>query len=274
MIDISLIVPTYNPGKYLFECLESICKQTFPSNRWEIILILNGNVDQYKTTIKQYLKEFIEPHFNITFITTKIASVSNARNIGIEKAKGTYFCFIDDDDIISPTYLEKLFYLANETNLVISNVYSFINTPIEKRENFFICKQLRNINKIRYKSFFHYRSFLAFPVAKIIHKNIVGNRRFDIRFKNGEDALFITSISDRITNIIFTDEDAIYYVRERIGSASRKKISKIKLLIDSIRLIGAYLYVYINNPFKYSLPLFLSRIPGVIKNAYILSKNK
>ena len=57
----------------------------------------------------------------------------------------------------------------------------------------------------------------------MIHREIISNHRFDCRFKNGEDALFITSITDNFSSIKFSSDDAIYYVRERVGSASRKK---------------------------------------------------
>lgn len=265
MLKISVIIPTFKPGTYIKDCLQSVFNQTLNPISYEIIVILNGPKAPFYEKLKKY--------DNIHLYFSDIPSVSNARNIGIENAKGEYICFIDDDDIISPTYLEKLLEKANENTLVISNVYSFLNNTTEKRENFFICKHLRKKDKIG-SNFFKNRSYLAFPVAKIIHRNIIGNRRFDLRFKNGEDALFITSISNKIKNIRYSDDDAIYYVRERVGSATRKKIPLKKLAFDSFKLICAYFRTYMTSPFTYNLPLFISRIPGVLKNAYLLSKNK
>ena len=153
-----------------------------------------------------------------------------------------------------------LFQLSNLEFLNMALMYNLVLcllTLAHYGNNFFVCNKLRNLNNYKNNtSLFRNRSFLAFPVAKIIHRNIIGNRRFNPKFKNGEDALFITSISDRIERIEFTSPNAIYYVRERIGSASRKKIPLKLLLKDSILLIITYIYVYIQHPFSYNVLLF------------------
>ena len=270
---ISVIIPTYKPQSYLWECLHSLVEQTYPKEKFEVILVLNGCRNPYETDIKYFIETKMQG-MNLNFIQTDQSGVSNARNIGIDNAKGEYICFVDDDDIVSPQYLELLLEKANEETLVVSNVYSFTNSIEEKKTNFFICKHLEKKEAISNSSLFENRSYLAFPVAKIIHKNIIGNRRFDVRFRNGEDALFITSISDKIKRIVYAGDSSIYYVRERIGSASRKLIAKKKLLGDAMKLIGAYFKVYSKSPLSYSFLLFISRIPGVLKNMYILSNNK
>lgn len=264
---ISVIIPTYKPSSYIFECLESIKKQTLNHDDFEVLIVLNGPKEPYYTSLYKIKSCQIKLYY------TEIAGVSNARNIGIEHALGEYICFIDDDDVVSPSYLERLLEVADKETLAISYCYSFINSIEEKKENFFICKQLKSRKDIEVVSHFRNRSFLSFPVAKLIHKDMIGDRRYDCRFRNGEDSLFITSISDKIKRLRLTTNDAIYYVRERTGSASRKHIPLKRLVDDSIKLIAAYFVIYLKNPSSYYLPLFLSRIPGVLKNMYILSKN-
>lgn len=272
MFEISIIIPTYNPGDYINECLNSLYNQTFPLRSIEILVILNGNVQEYKEKVNRVLNKSPKELKTQLLISSK-AGVSNARNIGINNATGQYICFIDDDDIVSPNYLASLYSKANKNTIVISNVFSFKTHIEEKAENFFICPKLRKKEKYYKASLFKNRSFLAFPVAKIIHRDIIENRRFDNRFKNGEDALFITSLTDKIKNIEFTDDNAIYYVRERIGSASRKKIPVKELLKTSILLSSTYISLYIKNFPRYNFLLFISRIPGVIKNAIHLYYN-
>ena len=41
---ISVIIPSYNPDKYLYECINSLYNQDLPATLWEIIIILNGNI--------------------------------------------------------------------------------------------------------------------------------------------------------------------------------------------------------------------------------------
>lgn len=268
---ISVIIPSYNPGSYFSECINSLYQQNLPFNMWEIIIILNGNVTLYKNYIEEVLQTKPK-ELMTTLICTETPGVSNARNMGLNKATGEYICFIDDDDIVSPNYLYKLLSIANKENIVISNIYSFVKNINEKRTNFFVCNKLKESSIYNHASLFKNRSFLAFPVAKIIHRNIIGDRRYDKRFKNGEDALFITSITDRVKDICFT-LDATYYVRERTGSATRKKIPYRELIHHTFLLIIEYINIYFKNPFKYNFLLFLSRIPGVIKGAILLAKN-
>jgi len=247
--------------------LESIQEQTLHHDEFEVLIILNGSKEPYYTNLYRIKSK------NIKLYYSDKAGVSNARNIGLEHALGEYICFIDDDDIVSPTFLERLLEVADKETLAISYCNSFINRIEEKEDNFFICRHLNNRKNIEVASHFKNRSFLSFPVAKLIHRDMIGTRRYDCRFHNGEDSLFITSISDKIKRLRLTTNDAIYYVRERSGSASRKHIPLKRLFVDSVKLIVAYLVIYFKNPFSYYLPLFLARIPGVLKNMYILSKN-
>lgn len=270
MPTISVIIPSHKPQNYLYECILSIVNQSLSPNLFEVILILNGPKTPYYDNIQNFIRNFR----NIRLVYTPQNGVSNARNIGIEESHGEYICFVDDDDVVSYTYLESLLRLASPSTISMSNVYSFKENIIERGQNFFICKKLKNKSKYETASFYECRSFLAFPVAKMIHRQIIGSHRFNSRFKNGEDALFITSLTDNFSHIKFTADDAVYYVRERVGSASRKKLKKKDLIKDSFSLIKAYIEVYLSHPFRYNLLLFLSRIPGVIKNAYILFRNK
>lgn len=272
MIKISVIIPTYNPQFYIGECLESLYRQDLSFEKWEIIIILNGDIVTYKPIINSYINNKPKD-CTVRLLCTNITGVSNARNIGLENALGDYICFIDDDDIVSVSYLSRLLQLANNNVMPISNIYSFKHNINEKRNNFFICEKIRKKNFSTNASMFANRSFFSFPVGKLIHKNIINERRFDLRFKNGEDALFMTTITDKIDNIVYV-EDVIYYVREREGSATRRKIPSSELITSMFKLIGAYIYTYLKKPIKYNLFLFLSRIPGVVKNILILARNK
>ncbi len=264
---ISVIIPTYKPGAYIYECLDSIINQTLDCKLYEILIILNGFSEPYYKCIASYTD-----YNNVKILYESMASVSNARNKGLEVAKGEYICFIDDDDVVSSNYLEELLKISNHNIIGVSNIHSFKSTIDDWNDNFFACK---TIHRHKYcNSLFRNRSILSFPVAKLIHRSIIANKIFDLRFKNGEDALFMTQISDRIQGFAFTDESACYYVRERCGSASRKYIDWHKILKDSILLIRTYISTYFSSPFKYSFLLFAARIPGVIKGGIVLMRNR
>ena len=103
---ISVIVPTYKPQAYLWECLDSIYNQTFPKTDYELILVLNGCCEPYNTRIKEWFSKHSD--LQVQYFQTDEGGVSNARNIALDNAKGDYVTFIDDDDLISPEYLKEL----------------------------------------------------------------------------------------------------------------------------------------------------------------------
>lgn len=266
---ISVIIPSYKPQGYLEECLWSVFNQDIPKSEYEVIVVLNGEKNPFYDNIKSLLDNYT----NARLIYSEIAGVSNARNLGLDNAHGEYICFIDDDDIISSSYLKNLLAVSSPNAIGHSYVHSFKVTPEILIDSFFICEKQKNIECYKLTNFYQLRSFLAFPVAKLIHRNIIGNHYFDSHFANGEDALFITSITDNLSSLNFTSPDTIYYVREREGSATRKKMNVRKISIDTIRLIYAYISIYVSNIRKYNLLLFLSRIPAVLKNSVLLYKN-
>ena len=109
-IPISVVVPIYNVEDYLVKCLESIIKQTFQG--FELILVNDGSTD----TSADIAKEMIKCLNNARLIEQINAGLSAARNTGLKHAKGEYVAFIDSDDTIDLTMLEKLYLKAIETN--------------------------------------------------------------------------------------------------------------------------------------------------------------
>ena len=102
---ISVIIPTYKPQAYLWECLDSLCGQTFPKSDFEVILVLNGCCEPYDGLIKEYITGHPEMQWN--YIQTDKGGVSNARNIALSEAKGEYIAFVDDDDYFSESYFPQ-----------------------------------------------------------------------------------------------------------------------------------------------------------------------
>ena len=254
MIVLSIIIPTYKPDGYLFECLDSVLNQTLAQNLYEVIIVLNGPRNPYVDDILNYAKGYN----NLSLLYEEIAGVSVARNTGLDAARGEYVCFIDDDDIVSSNYLASLLSKANKEILVISDVKNFTSN-ISLSFNDYISDAFFKFKSKDANSIFLKRSFLSSACCKLIPKNLIGNFRFNAHFKIGEDALFMFSISKGVKKIVLSD-DAIYYRRCRNGSASRVKRPIIFRLKNSLMQMLEYTRVYIRNPFDYNFFLYLSRI--------------
>lgn len=102
MPEISVIVPVYNVEKYLDKCVRSIQAQTFSD--LEIILVDDGSPDGCGAMCDAYARE----DDRIQVIHKKNGGLSDARNAGIEVARGKYLGFVDSDDYIAPDMYEVL----------------------------------------------------------------------------------------------------------------------------------------------------------------------
>lgn len=258
---ISVIIPTYKPKEYLYDCLTSIKKQSFSKNDFEIILILNGCKEPYESNINNFIKKEMND-YNVTFIQYDFGGVSRARNMALNISKGDYIIFIDDDDYISCDFLTNLYKKANRNNIVVSNFKSFIDGNNEKFYDDYVSKAYKNTIS---KDIFSRRSFLSSSCGKLISKSIISNRRFDTSLKNSEDAYFMFCISDKISQIELSEGEAIYYRRIRCSSASRRYISLKTRISDTLRMIRKFSYTYFSNPCNYNFLLYVSRIIATIK---------
>lgn len=102
--------------KYLDRCVSSIVKQSYTNI--EIILIDDGSPDKCPQICDKWSKE----DRRIRVIHKENGGLSDARNKGLNSAKGTYICFVDGDDYVSEKYVETLYDLICSYNLEMSAV--------------------------------------------------------------------------------------------------------------------------------------------------------
>ena len=104
---ISIIVPVYNTAKYLEKCLASILAQTF--TEYECILIDDNSQDTSLEICDSYAKK--DNRIKV-FHNKKNAGSSLSRKIGLTAAKGDYIVYIDSDDWIENSMIEKMYQKA------------------------------------------------------------------------------------------------------------------------------------------------------------------
>lgn len=259
---ISVIVPTYKPQAYLWECLDSIYNQTFPKADYELLLVLNGCNEPYDTQIKEWLLNHSD--LQVKYIQTDEGGVSNARNIALDNAKGEYVTFIDDDDFVSFVYLEELYEKATPQIVSLCYPYSFIDGRIGEQLPCGITRTYTYCNQHKcYKLASRVRKYFSGPWMKLIPMSFIQDRRYDVRFKNGEDSLFMFLISDKINKVAFTSENAVYYRRLRDGSAISTHRTTKERILNNLRLLREYIRMYLKG--GYSTYFFGTRILAEIR---------
>lgn len=93
---VAVIIPCYNYGKYLAECIESVLAQTYKVN--EIIVVNDESTDNTKEVAEKY---------PVTYIWQKNKGLSGARNSGIRACTSEYIMCLDADDKLVPGAIEE-----------------------------------------------------------------------------------------------------------------------------------------------------------------------
>lgn len=260
---ISVIIPSYKPKEYLWQCLDSMISQTYPKELYEVILVLNGCCEPWKSDIEDYINQKVGG-LDIKFLQTDTPGVSNARNMGIDVAKGEYITFIDDDDYVSSSYLEGLVAKAAPDTLALAYPFVFDDGNERDQAASVITKTYEKYSPKGIQPFQNALDFFHGPCMKLIHSKCIGNNRFDNRFVNGEDSLFMFVISDSFKYVDFANCDSIYYRRNRDGSASHSQ-STMQIIKNGYKLIKAYHAQYWNKEGRiYDFRFYITRILGAM----------
>src|SRR5690606_12181953 len=102
MPKVSIILPCYNVEKHIAKSIQSVLAQTYAD--FELLVVIDGSPDNSKTIAEKYalndnrIKVFEKPN----------GGLSDARNYGLERAKGEWITFVDSDDWIGENYFQIL----------------------------------------------------------------------------------------------------------------------------------------------------------------------
>ncbi len=95
---VSVIIPSYNSEAFITQCLERILEQTYPRERYEVLVVDNAATDHSAEIIKS---------FPVKYLYEAQPGPAAARNAGIRAAKGDYLLFIDADCLAEQALIEE-----------------------------------------------------------------------------------------------------------------------------------------------------------------------
>lgn len=129
-VDVSVIVPVYNEEIYLEKCVQSIISQTHKNI--EIILVDDGSTN----SASKICDELAAIDDRIVVIHKNNEGLSSARITGVEKSKGNWIMFMDDDDIISPYIVDiMLSAVGNDIDIIAGQRIDMDNPEAHTWEN-------------------------------------------------------------------------------------------------------------------------------------------
>ena len=259
---ISVIIPTYKPQDYLWVCLSSLKNQTLSKNKYEIIIVLNGEKEPYYSQIQYYIRTNFASSYNVLLIYSDWGNVSNARNIGLDCAQGEFIAFVDDDDNVSPTYLEELLKVSDEYTIGLSYPYAFNDNSPEIQAKYSITEEYNKCAPRGRQDYIFPKKFFSGPCMKLIHRSIIDGRRFDTRFRNGEDSIFMFLISDKMKYVDFTTKGAIYYRRYRENSAT-SALNNNFVFSNCWKMFVEYNRIFLRHPCRYNFRRYVYALLGL-----------
>ena len=220
---ISVIVPIYKVEQYLEACVDSILAQTYQNI--EVILVDDGSPDRCPEICDNYLSK----DSRVKVIHKPNGGLSDARNAGLDIAKGDYYCFVDSDDILPNHSLMTMHDLLTEhdSDMVIAGFERFHD---ESGEVFFSTESDGIITHV-YNQEEAFRDFYrdGCQAWAVLYKRCIHEH---IRFPKGEineDEAIIFQILENCSRVVVTNR-VVYSYRCREESITTSEFSEKKFV--------------------------------------------
>ena len=233
---ISIIVPVYKVEKYLVRCIESIRRQTY--SNLEIILVDDGSPDLCPYICDEYAKK----DKRIVVIHKENGGLSDARNAGIEIAKGEYIGFIDSDDYIHQNMYESLLktLIENQADIVVCDVEKvYDERQMIRDEGKFGTQLYTGIQAVEniFDADLYLRSVVAW--GKLYKKSLFD----DVRYPEGkinEDEFTTYRLFYKSNRVIYIDQKYYYYFQRQDSIMGRKKREILDDSLEAYEEMGDY----------------------------------
>lgn len=193
---VSFILAYYNlPAHFLCECVESILSLSLSPDEREIIVVDDGSADTPVTALGSLADEVI-------YLRQRHQGLSQARNMGIQVARGEYLQFVDADDCLLPAPYEHCLDQArfNKSDLIVFSLTSTTDMSTE----------FKTTEPQTGSEYMRHNNIHGSACSYLFRRSILG----DLRFTAGiwhEDEEFTPLLMLRAERLCVTDAKAYYY---------------------------------------------------------------
>lgn len=218
----SIILPCYNVASYLPKAIESVLNQTNPD--FELLVVIDGSPDNSKTIAEKYalndnrIKVFEKPN----------GGLSDARNYGLERAKGEFVYFMDSDDWIEPNLLEDNLKIIQDENLDFI-IFGYIQDDEDVDGKLMASKVVApKISELikgqPIELDVHHIGLMGYAWNKVYRRSFLNQHNF--RFEKGislvEDILFNAPIYTISQKIVFNPKAYYHYFNRPVLTLMKK----------------------------------------------------
>lgn len=235
MYKFSFIVPVYNVKDYLHECIESILNQTV--DNYEVILIDDGSTDGSNIICQEYSLKYDK----IRMFRKENGGLSDARNFGIDKAKGEYLIFVDSDDYIEPESLTNFMHsleLYKNPDVLITRIKKIRLDTVKLMDSNLPMHIISNNSKQDIITWMFTESNSLWPAVRyVVKREFIEEEK--LKFKKGfyhEDIDWTTKLF--LYARTFSATDFYWYNHRMHREGSITTVPKAKRTLDIIELVS------------------------------------
>lgn len=213
---VSVVMPTYNCGRFIAESIESVLNQTMTD--WELQIVDDCSTDDTYKIVSQYTSIYPNIHY---YKLPQNSGPALARTEAIKRASGKYIAFLDSDDIWFPEKMEKQIAFMEENGAVFScTAYLLMNENGEKLNTRCIPPARTNYQKMFY---------MADPIGNLTvmyDQELLGKYEVPRIQKRNDYALWLRILHD--VDYCYGMPETLALYRLRSGSVSRNKLQLLK----------------------------------------------
>ena len=220
----TVVIATHNGAETIGATLESLANQSLADAHYEVVVVHNGPRDSTEDIVRETQRR--HSSVAIRYLYTSTGGAGRARNLGINAARGEYVTFVDDDDAVSPSYLEALLGVSRSTRIGLALMADVKEDGVP---DFSSPARRRQIDRAGDVFPAHeYVVGLTFTAAKMVPTALARTVGFNENLRSGEDMVFYASLYSRAPMRFATvqlEDNAVYYRTVRQGSMTRGAVT-------------------------------------------------
>lgn len=227
----SVIIPVYKVEQYLRQCVDSVRYQNFEDI--QIILVDDGSPDK----CPEICDEYAALDSRIQVVHKANGGLSDARNCGMEKAKGDYLLFLDSDDILAPDSLQKLAeHLKDKPDMLATEIFDTLDVDeYDAKMQLFSIPDLQARHDVLQCLLYEKKNTWPAPQYVLRRDFVIDKKlRFDVGFFH-EDVSWSARVFAFAETIAFYN--GVWYIRRLAREGSITNTVNCQRTLDALELV-------------------------------------
>lgn len=227
---VTVVVASHRRPQEAIRTLRSLADQTLNRSRFEVVVVVNGPAADDVAEYHEFVS--LHPDFDIRFVASPLAGVCHALNLGIQSARMPWVTFVDDDDLVSPGFLEGLLSVAGPGVIPLTVIHDVQPDGTVTTHNRINDQIQPHTGKVVPPE--DCPRGLSFTAAKLVPTDWARATLFDNRLTSGQDVAFFGRIYARydFDFAIVPDELESVYLRSLSDSSLSRRDLSFEFAVD------------------------------------------